>query len=70
MHEQTLLNDLFVQIYRDLGIILEAKDRQETAVIADAAKDKCRQVMEIADMLINERDDLLQRVRQIREIAR
>ena len=70
MHEQTLLDDLFQQLWRGLDNILDAKDHQEAGVIADAAKDKCRQIMEIAYMLISERDDLLQRVRQIREIAR
>ena len=70
MNEQAQLNDLFQQLWRDIDNAVKADDKRDYAVIKDAARDKGMQIMELVADLICERDDLLQRVRQIREIAR
>lgn len=70
MNEQAQLNDLFQQLWRDIDNAVKADDKHDYAVIKDAARDKGMQIMELVADLICERDDLLQRVRQIREIAR
>jgi len=70
MKEQSQLDDLFRQLWRDLENAVFAKNAHESRVITDAAKDKGRQIMETVAMVISERDDLLQRIQNIREIVR
>ena len=70
MNEQAQLNDLFQQLWRDIDNAVKAEDKRDYAVIKDAARDKGMQIMELVADLIYERDDLLKRIRQIREIAR
>ena len=70
MHEQSLLNDLFAQLWRDVDNAVKTESKRDYAVIVDAARDKGRQILELVDGIISERDDLLQRLRNIREIVR
>ena len=70
MNEQAQLNDLFQQLWRDIDNAVKAEDKRDYAVIKDAARDKGMQILELVANLICERDDLLKRIRQIREIAR
>ena len=70
MHEQSLLNDLFQQLWRDIDNAVKADDKRDYAVIKDAARDKGMQILELVADVICERDDLLKRMRNIREIVR
>jgi len=70
MHEQSLLNDLFAQLWRDVDNAIATDNKHDYAIIKDAARDKGRQILELVDGIISERDDLLQRLRNIREIVR
>jgi len=70
MNEQTLLNDLFQQLWRDIDNAIATDNKHDYAVIKDAARDKGRQILELVADVICERDDLLKRMRNIREIVR
>ena len=70
MNEQSLLNDLFQQLWRDIDNAVKTDDKHDYEIIKDAARDKGMQIMETVAMVISERDDLLQRMRNIREIVR
>ena len=70
MNEQAQLNDLFQQLWRDIDNAMDTDDKCEFFIIKDAARDKGKQILELVADLICERDDLLKRIRQIREITR
>lgn len=70
MKEQSQLDDLFRQLWRDIDNAVKTNDKHDYEIIKDAAKDKGRQIMETVAMVISERDDLLQRIQNIREIVR
>ena len=70
MNEQSLLNDLFQQLWRDIDNAVKTDDKHDYEVIKDAARDKGMQILELVTDVICERDDLLKRMLNIREIVR